>query len=64
MQPGDYGFINRDTGCFERDGNIWENEKTAVIADAYQPKQGPQKDFKQIVSKNATAYEMDISPHA
>jgi hypothetical protein len=41
---GDYGTINKKTGEFEKEGNIYEHESTAALAANHLPVTAPPDD--------------------
>lgn len=48
-QVGDYGTMDRETGNFQKEGNIYENKTIAYLTDEHKPLTGA-PDNKLIIS--------------
>jgi hypothetical protein len=59
---GAYGTINRKTGEFETEGNIYEDEATAQLAAKYPPQIGCKEHIFTIFSEGVKAHEFSLDP--
>lgn len=60
-QVGDFGTINRETGEFEKGGNIYEHPSTKDLAAAHQPEVSAKEESYVISSKGVKGGELDAS---
>jgi len=58
IKVGDYGTIDRETGQFQKDGNVYEDETTAHLADNHKPLMGAPEDILIISSAGVTHREL------
>ncbi|KAF8203544.1 hypothetical protein K438DRAFT_1580723 [Mycena galopus ATCC 62051] len=63
IKVGDYGTINAETGEFEKDGNIYEDASTAVLAASHPPETAVPDEKMIIVSDTAQNCEFSLGPH-
>ena len=55
---GDYGTIDKETGQFQKDGNIYEDETTAHLADNHKPVMGAPEDILIVSSAGVTRHDL------
>ena len=63
FQPGDYGTINKRTGQFEHEGNIYRNSDFKTIASEYPPEISAQIDNIRIHSADARQFGAEPDVH-
>jgi hypothetical protein len=59
-QVGDYGTINRDTGQFEKEGNIYRDKTTAQLVSEYPPKEACKEEIMVVASDTVTQHELSL----
>ena len=57
-------MIDKLTGQFEKQGNIYRDEEIMNMASEYPPKTGPEVDDYQILSTNARKVKVGPDVHA
>jgi hypothetical protein len=63
MQVGDYGDINRQTGEFERSGNIYTDLKDHDLSfQCFEPQLAPQEEYIFYTSSNVHKIGGSASP--
>ena len=60
-QAGDYGSLNRETGQFERQGNIYKEIEVVNITSKFPPVIGPVIDTYQVASLAVKKLDTDYS---
>lgn len=64
IEAGDYGKVNKYSGQFEKQGNIYRDEGIMHITSKYMPITGPEVDDYQIHSMNARTISLGPDVHA
>ncbi|KAJ7719437.1 hypothetical protein DFH07DRAFT_314285 [Mycena maculata] len=62
IKVGDYGTIDKDTGGFEKEGNIYEYAATAALAANYPPETTAPDDEMVIASETAQKRHFSLGP--
>jgi hypothetical protein len=57
---GDYGKIDKETGQFHKDGNIYEDISTAHLVDDHKPLVGAAEDTLIISSADVIRHELTV----
>jgi len=63
IMVGDYGTVDRKTGQFEKEGNIYEGEATAQLAAKYPPETAAKESFFEISSDTVTRCDLTVAPN-
>lgn len=58
---GDYGSVNKDTGVFEREGNVYADDATMEVN--HPPQEGAEETIMRIFSDNAESCDLQAGPH-
>ncbi|OCB91508.1 hypothetical protein A7U60_g1243 [Sanghuangporus baumii] len=64
IEAGDYGQIDKRTGQFEREGNIYRDPEVAHIASKFPPLRGPQVNTLEIHSMDVRGITVSPDVHA
>ncbi|KAL5514046.1 hypothetical protein ACEPAG_2807 [Sanghuangporus baumii] len=64
IEAGDYGRIDKRTGQFEREGNIYRDPEVAHIASVFPPLRGPQVNSLEIHSMDVSGVTVNPDVHA
>ena len=62
MQVGDYGTINRQSGEFEKEGNVYDDALTAEIVMDQPPQTTTKDTIFEIASNNVKRVEFELGP--
>ncbi|KAJ6604910.1 hypothetical protein B0H10DRAFT_2077692 [Mycena sp. CBHHK59/15] len=62
IKVGDYGTIDKDTGRFERDGNIYEDPSTATLAADHPPESAAPDEKMVITSETEQKRDFSFGP--
>jgi len=57
---GDYGVVNKETGQFEKDGNIYDDVTTAQLMAHHPPHLGTPEDIMVVSSRGVTRRELAL----
>jgi len=57
-QVGDYGAIDKGSGQFEKEGNIYENESMAALAAKHPPQTASKDEIFEISSDHVKRIEL------
>ncbi|KAJ6629834.1 hypothetical protein B0H10DRAFT_2208392 [Mycena sp. CBHHK59/15] len=63
VKVGDYGTLDKETGQFERDGNIYEDASTATLAADHPPQVAAPDEKVVISSETAQQRDFSLGPH-
>ncbi|KAJ7818004.1 hypothetical protein B0H14DRAFT_2840812 [Mycena olivaceomarginata] len=62
IKVGDYGTVDKDTGRFEKDGNIYEDAATAALAADHPPEIAAADEKIVISSETEQKRDLNLSP--
>ncbi|KAJ7113159.1 hypothetical protein C8R44DRAFT_797262 [Mycena epipterygia] len=62
IKVGDYGTLDKETGRFEKDGNVYEDAATAAMAVDHQPHLAARDESMVIASESAQKREFSLGP--
>ncbi|KAJ6532885.1 hypothetical protein DFH09DRAFT_1043901 [Mycena vulgaris] len=62
IKVGDYGTVDKATGQFEKDGNIYDDAETAALAAGYPPQTIPPDEKMVITSETTQGRDFSLSP--